>query len=177
MTISPTSGPTTGSTSVKISGGPWDPETIMFTTVMFGGYAATNVDQDPNGTSDGTNYSGLIATTPSQSAGKVDVIVTTPDKDSGTTSGTFTYEFIVSGIVPNSGKADDVVIISGNDLANVSEVDFGGSTSAQFGSIDPLRIWAIAPSVISGGHVVSSGGVDVTVKSPRGSDKKTFTYS
>jgi hypothetical protein len=166
MTISPTSGPTTGSTSVKISGGPWDPETIMFTTVMFGGYAATNVDQDPNGTSDGTNYSG-----------KVDVIVTTPDKDSGTTSGTFTYEFIVSGIVPNSGKADDVVIISGNDLANVSEVDFGGSTSAQFGSIDPLRIWAIAPSVISGGHVVSSGGVDVTVKSPRGSDKKTFTYS
>src|SRR5208282_1471116 len=44
MTNGTKCGPTTGGTSVEIFGGPWDEETIMFTTVMFGERAATKVN-------------------------------------------------------------------------------------------------------------------------------------
>ena len=165
-----------GNTSVTISGGPWDEETIMFTTVMFGRYEAPNVDLGTvASTSGGTTYNSLIATTPPQSAGKVNVTVSTPDNDSGTTTGTFTYEFNVSGIVPTSGTVNEwgdvIAIITGNDLADVSRIDFEDNNPARIGFIDPLHIWAIVPPPVSG-----AGQVDVKVTSPHGEGKTKFTY-
>lgn len=76
-------GPTTGGTSVEIFGGPWDEETIMFTTVMFGEYAATNVDvgDEEKTRDDYKTYKSIKATSPPQKAGTVSITVITPGKD------------------------------------------------------------------------------------------------
>ncbi|WP_198134517.1 fibronectin type III domain-containing protein [Geotalea uraniireducens] len=77
--ISPTSGPTDGSTSVTITGTNF----TGATTVTIGGAAATSVTV--------VNATTLTATTPSGTAGVRDVVVTTPG-GTGTGTGLFTYK-------------------------------------------------------------------------------------
>jgi uncharacterized repeat protein (TIGR02543 family) len=77
--ISPSSGPTAGGTSVTISGTGF----VSGITVTIGGTEATNVFFG--------SATSLTATTPALSAGAKDVVVTTPDTQTGTLTGGFTY--------------------------------------------------------------------------------------
>jgi IPT/TIG domain len=72
--ISPTSGPTTGGTSVTITGANF----VSGATVAFGGTAATGVTVVSSTT--------ITATTPPMAAGTVPVKVTNPDGSSATLS-------------------------------------------------------------------------------------------
>lgn len=77
--ISPTSGPTTGGTTVTITGSGF----TGATSVTFGGTAATFTVN---------NSTSITATSPAHSSGAVDVIVTTPSGSSPNTSAdNFTY--------------------------------------------------------------------------------------
>lgn len=77
--VSPSSGPTTGGTSISITGTGF----ANGATVSVGGAAATSV----NVTSDTT----ITAVTPAGSAGSADVVVTLPGSLSATITGGFTY--------------------------------------------------------------------------------------
>ncbi|MFJ8896826.1 InlB B-repeat-containing protein [Leifsonia sp. NPDC102414] len=78
-TISPTSGPIAGGTSVTISGA-----ALLGTTgVDFGGVPGTNLVVDPSGTS-------LTVATPAHAVGPVDVVVHNPNGDA-TSTGAFTF--------------------------------------------------------------------------------------
>ena len=113
--IDPSSGPTTGGTPVKIFDGCWDEETIMFTTVMFGEYAAPKVEGgDAEKTCDDYKiYKSIIATSPPQKEGPVPITVTTPGKDPVKT-GDFTYTFDVSDVHPSHAVVpkDKIVVVN-----------------------------------------------------------------
>ena len=74
--ISPSSGPSAGGTSVRISGTGF----VSGATVSFGGAAATQVTV--------TSSTSITATTPAHSAGAVTVTVINPDNSSGSLSST-----------------------------------------------------------------------------------------
>ncbi|MFL6214057.1 MAG: IPT/TIG domain-containing protein [Blastocatellia bacterium] len=77
--ISPTSGPSSGGTSVTISGANF----LSGATVTFGGTSAINVIV--------SNSTTITATTPANTTGAVDVTVTNTDGQSGTLANGFTY--------------------------------------------------------------------------------------
>ena len=77
--ITPNTGPTTGGTSVTISGSGF----VSGATVSLGGAFATNVAIP--------NSNTITATTGPRSAGVVDVVVTNPDNQSATLAQAFTY--------------------------------------------------------------------------------------
>ncbi len=170
-------GPTTGGTPVTIQGGPWDEETIMFTTVMFGELAATKVDVGPEREPcDGyTIYKSIIATSPPHKEGPVPITVITPGKKP-VKRDDFTYTFRVSDVRPSHAvvpkEGDPVlVIIRGDDLADVSKVEFG-ETPAKFVKIDPTQIWAVVPPREKAETVI----VHVTTPRGRNKEKPSFTY-
>ncbi len=89
--ISPTSGPTTGGTSVTITGTGF----TSSATVMFGSVTATAVTVN--------SATSISATSPAESAGTVNVTVTTPSGTSATsTADQFTY---VVPVAPVTGDA------------------------------------------------------------------------
>jgi hypothetical protein len=164
MTIEPKTGTTAGGTSVKISGGPWDEETVRFTTVMFGDRAATKVDVgEKDATSDDyITYKSIKATSPPHRAGPVRITVITPGNRRTTEKDSFTYSFVVSKVTPPKGKVTtegDTVVIGGK--------------RARFGLINPSHIWAIVP------YSETLGAVPVKVKTSRGenSDTSKFEYT
>ena len=77
--ISPTSGSTSGGTSVTITGTNF----VSGATVSLGGSAATGVSV--------VSSTSITATTPAHAAGAVNVVVTNPDTQSGTLNSGFTY--------------------------------------------------------------------------------------
>jgi IPT/TIG domain len=77
--ISPTSGTTSGGTSVTITGTGF----LSGATVSLGGSSATNITV--------VSSTSITATTPAHTAGTVDVVVTNTDSQSGTLSNGYTY--------------------------------------------------------------------------------------
>jgi len=77
--VSPPSGPTAGGTSITITGTGF----VAGATVTLGGTAASNVAV--------LNTTSITALTPAHAAGAVDVVVTNPNAQSGTSTGGFTY--------------------------------------------------------------------------------------
>ena len=117
--ITPPTGPTTGGTTVTITGA----NLTGTTSVTFDGVPATNVTVAPGGGS-------LTAVTPAHAAGPVDVAVTTP-AGTDTLPGAFTYVAAAptaTGITPNSGPAagGQTVTITGTGLADATQVTFDG---------------------------------------------------
>jgi hypothetical protein len=82
--ITPASGPTTGGTTVTITGANF----VSGATVSFGGTPASNVTV--------AGSTGITATTAAHAAGQVDVVVTNPDGQSATLSNGFTYTTTVA---------------------------------------------------------------------------------
>jgi hypothetical protein len=156
--ISPSSGPGGGGTTVTVNG-------IGFagvSKVKFGTAAATHV----------TIYSDskLTAATPAASADTVNVQVTTP---SGTISGpSFSYVPAITKINPNTGPLEGgvTVTVSGYALSSTYTFDFGSSPATAVSCSSEKQCTMVIPA-----H--SPGKVSVIVKSPIGNSKSfNFTY-
>ncbi|AKC82840.1 hypothetical protein IMCC26134_08760 [Verrucomicrobia bacterium IMCC26134] len=160
--LSPSTGLTTGGTSVTLRG-------INFlgtSSVTFGGTAATIVSVT------GTE---ITVTSPAHAAVAVNVVVTTPG-GSSTDVATFTYTApptpVVDVLSPSTGltTGGTSVTLSGINFLGTSSVTFGG-TAATIVSVTGTEITVTSPA-----H--AAGAVNVVVTTPGGSstDVVTFTY-
>ena len=163
--VSPSAGPVAGGTTVTITG----TNLTGQTAVDFGSTAGT-VTADTGTT--------ITVTAPAESAGTVDVTVTTPIGTSATSSADhFTYDGVptVTAVSPNAGPLGGTtgVTITGTNLTGQTAVDFGasaGTVTADTGT----TITVNAPAE-------SAATVDVTVTTPGGtsatSSNDHFTYT
>jgi len=167
VSISVTSGPASGGTSVTISGTAF----TGATGVSFGTRAAARFTVN--------NSTSITAVSPSAPAGTVDVTVTSAGGRSATSSAdqfTFVGLPVVSSISPNSGSVlgGTTVTISGAHLLGATAVRFGG-TATGFWVNDDASITAYAPA----GEQPQR--VDVTVTSLGGTSARSaadrFTYT
>jgi hypothetical protein len=167
--VSPSSGPTTGGTSITITG----TALTGATSVKFGGTKASAYSVN--------NDTTIVATSPAAQAGAVDVTVTTPGGTSATNSGdTFTYNPppvpTVTNVSPGSGPdtGGASVTITGTGFTGAAAVNFGPGNPATFTVSNGTTIMATAPAT---GTV---GAVDVTVTTPGGtsttSSADQYTY-
>ena len=160
--VSPNTGPTTGGTSVTISGR----HLGTTTSVRFGGVEAVFTQLDST---------SIIATTPAHAAGTVDIVVTTL---LGTAVGAslFTYEAVtptVTSVSPNIGPTagGTSVTITGTNFTGATAVTFGGTAATSFTVNSATSITAVTPE-----H--AAGAVDVRVTTPGGTGVGggLFTY-
>ena len=167
--VTPTSGPVAGGTSVTIAGTNF----VSGATVTFGGSSATTVTV--------TNSTTMTAVTPAHAAGAVNVVVTNPDGQSGTKANGFTYTTpqapapTVTGVSPNTGPGagGTSVTISGTNFVSGATVSFGGVAASNVNVASGTSISAVTPA-----H--AAGAVNVTVTNPdgqSGSLTNAFTYS
>jgi IPT/TIG domain/Carboxypeptidase regulatory-like domain len=162
--INPTSGPTAGGTSVTINGA----NLSSASAVNFG--ATLGIITADSATS-------ITATSPAESAGTVDVTVTTPGGPSATSSAdNFTYVTApsVTGVIPNSGPTagGTSVTVSGTNLSGATSESFGASS----GVITADSTTSITATAPPGGArtvditVTTAGGISATSVADR------FTY-
>ncbi len=164
--ISPRSGPTSGGTSVTITGTGFSGTTA----VRFGATNATNV----------TVYSAtqITATSPAGAgAGTVDVTVTTPAGISATSAADqFTYAGAptVTSISPSSGAS------AGGTTVNINGTGFNGTTAVKFGATSATTVTVYSDTQMDAKSPAGTGTVDVTVTTPSGTSAATaadqFTY-
>jgi hypothetical protein len=152
--VSPTTGPTSGATSVTVSGSGFSGATA----VSFGSRAATSFTVNSD--------SSITATSPAASAGTVDIRVTNGFGTSGTSSvDQFTYVAApsVSSVNPSSGTTlgGGSVTISGATFTGATAVSFGGTPATGFTVNSDSSITATVPAG-------SAGTVDVRVTTPYG---------
>ena len=146
--ISTTSGPTSGGTSVTITGTGLN----VATAVYFG--------SDPASFTLGTATS-LTAVAPAEAAGTVDITVANPGGTRSATSSADQYTYVaaptVTGISPSEGPASGgtSVTITGSNFASGATVDFGTNAAMNVTVNSSTSLTATAPA--------GSGTVDVTV--------------
>jgi subtilase family serine protease len=164
--LSPTSGPTAGGTSVTITG-------TAFTgasAVKFGATSATTYT---------VNSATQITATDPAGTGVVDVTVTTPSGGTSTTSSADHFTYVapptITGLNPTSGPATGgtIVTITGTGFTGASAVKFGATSATTYTVNSATQITATDPA--------GSGVVDVTVTIPAGGTSATssadhFTY-
>ncbi len=159
--LTPTSGSTTGGTTVTISG----THLLGASTVKFGTTTAASYTV--------TNATTIKAKTKAHAAGKVKVFVTTPG---GTTTRTG-FTFVVPAptltkLTPASGAAagGTAVTITGTHLLSASKVTFGTTTAASYTVTNATTIKAVTKA-----H--AAGKVKVFVTTPGGTATTTgFTF-
>jgi len=163
--LSVSTGPTSGGTSVVLTG----LNLTGATAVQFGSADASSFTVD--------SATQITAVSPSASAGNVNIRVTTPFGISATSSAnqfTFIAPPTVSGISPNLGltSGGTSVILTGTNFSTATSVNFGLS-SASFIIDSNTQITATSPAN-------SAGTVDITVTTPYGtsttSSADEFTY-
>ncbi len=162
--IAPTTGGTTGGTTVTITGTGF----IGASGVQFGAAAASSYSV--------VSASSITAVSPPGSAGTVDITVTTLAGTSVTSGADkFTYGTTVSGISPNSGPD------SGGTVVNLLGSGFTGATSVMFGSIAATTFTVNSDTSLSATAPAGTGTVDITVTSPSGTSATSvndrFTYT
>jgi len=157
--VSPNTGPATGNTIVTITGTGF---TSSGMTVKFGTVTAvfTYIDTTT-----------IVAVAPAQSAGTVNVVVTTPGGTSPNTSAddhtdTGTSVPVVTSVSPASGPIGTTIIITGTGFAGVTSVTVGG-VSASFTVVLSTQITATVPAG------TPAGVVDVRVTGPGGMSANT----
>ncbi|MGD0534982.1 MAG: glycine-rich domain-containing protein [Methanoregula sp.] len=164
--ISPATGPLSGTTSVVITGTGF----TGATTVKFGTTAATSFTV--------TNATSITAVSPAGSAGTVDITVTTPYGTSATvTADQYTYVTgpTVTGISPATGPLSGTtsVVITGTGFTGATTVKFGTTAATSFTVTNATSITAVSPAG-------SAGTVDITVTTPYGtsatSSADKYTY-
>jgi hypothetical protein len=164
--VTPSTGPVGGGTSVTILGAGFTGATAL----SFG----ANAQPTFNVVDDGT----ITASSPSGSPGVVDVIVTTPGGNNTPAAGDqFTYVGppTVGSVLPNDGPlAGGIsVLVTGTNFTGATNVSFGGTAATAFNVNNDTQIAATSPAG-------SAGPVDVTVTTPFGTSVTgggdTFTY-
>jgi len=164
--VVPDHGPTDGATTVKIKG----KNLITASAVVFGTTPATSFTIQGN---------SVVATSPAETAGPVDVRVTTSDGTTAISSGDqFTYELstpTIQNIGPKSGASigGTKVSIVGSNLSGATVVNFGATPSPSFTVISPKVIEAVSPPG-------ALGTVAISVTTPDGTTPADpadlFTY-
>ena len=163
--VSPNVGPTTGGTTVAITG----VNLAGATSVKFGANAVTPVN---------VTSTGLEATAPA-GTGTVDITVTTPAGTSNPVSADhFTYEAVpaITKLSLKSGPSTGgtSVTVTGTELAGVSGVKFGSVSASTFTVVSATSITVMSPPSIG-------GMVDVTVSNLAGTSaitsKDHFKYT
>ena len=165
--LSPASGPTTGGTTVAITGTDFQ----QGATVVFGNVPAAKINS--------VTSTSIEAVTPVHDAGNVDVTVTNPDTRSDTLLVAFTFAGspppiggpapTISSVLPNSGPVigGTVVTITGTDFQSGATVTFGQSPAAAVVFNSATQLKATTPA-----H--AAGPVDVIVRNP---DTQSATVS
>ncbi len=164
--LSPTSGPTSGGTTVTITGSGF----TGATGVVFGSTPATSFQV--------TSDTQITATDPAEAAGTVDVQVTSAfGTSSKVASDQFTYTNgpSVSSVSPASGPVGGgtTVTIEGSGFGGATAVSFGATAATSFNVVSDTEIAATAPAE-------AAGTVDVVVTTPYGTSAKSaaddFSY-
>ncbi|MBE0611948.1 MAG: IPT/TIG domain-containing protein [Dehalococcoidia bacterium] len=157
--VSPNTGPATGNTIVTITGTGF---TSSGMTVKFGAVTAvfTYIDTTT-----------IVAVAPAQSAGTVNVVVTTPGGTSPNTSADdYTYTGtsvpVVTSVSPASGPIGTTIIITGTGFTGVTSVTVGGVSAAHTVN-SSTQITATVPAG------TPAGVVDVRVTGPGGTSANT----
>src|SRR5207244_6628147 len=169
--ISPTSGPTGGGTSVAITGTNF----INGATVAFGLTASATVTVN-------SATSITAVSPPTLSPGTVDVIVTTSGGTStNTVADDFTYTAVtpsVSSVSPNNGPSGGgtSVTITGTNFITGATVAFGATAATNVTVVSSTSITATSPATISPPstvdvRVTTSGGTSPIVAADH------FTYN
>jgi hypothetical protein len=167
--ISPSSGPAAGGTSVTVTPGT---SFLGATVVDFGTTPGTDIVVNGAGTS-------LTVTSPAETAGAVDVTVTTPGGTSLANS-FYQYTFVaaptVTDVSPSSGTetGGQSVTITGTNFTSTTEsVDFGTTSATNFTESNPDLLIAISPAEAAGAvnvTVTTIGGTSAT------SSADTYTF-
>ena len=163
--ISPSSGPTSGGTTVTISGANF----ASGATVTFGGTVAASVTV--------SSSSQIVAVTPSHLAGSAGVIVQVSGQSSSS-SVNFLYNVLtptVTSVVPNSGPTagGTTVTITGTNFLAGALVLFGTAPATNVTVVSATQIQATTPAN-------AAGPANVTVQDPgnvSGSSSGGFTYT
>ena len=163
--VTPSTGPTTGGTSVAITGQGF----TGATTVKFGSTSAPSfvVNSDTQ----------ITATSPAESGGVVDITVTTPQTTSATGAAdkfTFATFPVVTGISPSQGDpaGGTTVVISGSGFTGATSVTFATSPAISLTVNSDSQITVVTPP--------GSGLVSVVVTTPSGSsnpNQASYLYS
>ena len=155
--ITPSSGPAAGGTSVTIAG-----TNLSGASVTFGGTAATGVT---------ATATQITCTTPAGSAGAVDVVATTVG-GSATSAAGYTYVAAptITSITPDDGTTagGTSVTIAGTNLSGAS-VTFGGTAAT--------GVTATATQITCTTPAHAAGAVDVVVTTIGGSATSTGGYT
>ncbi|WP_181725085.1 IPT/TIG domain-containing protein [Nocardia gipuzkoensis] len=158
--VSPSQGPTTGGTTVTLTG----TNLTGATAVTFGATPAVSFT---------VNSATQVTAVAPPGSGTVQVTVTTP---AGTSNGV-SYAYIpvtaptLTSVVPSSGPAagGTTVTLTGTGLSSATSVRFG-ATAASFTVVSATQITALAPP--------GAGTVQVTVITPGGtSNGVPYTYA
>jgi len=165
--VSPSSGPTGGTTTVVITG-------TNLSTATFVKFGATNA---ASFTVDSATQ--ITATSPAGSAGTVDITVTTTGGGTSATSASDQFTYVaaptVTGISPSSGPTGGTtsVVITGTNLSGTTAVKFGATNASGYTVNSSTQITATAPAG-------SAGTVDITVTTVGGTSATSasdqYTY-
>ncbi|GGX78802.1 IPT/TIG domain-containing protein [Streptomyces anandii] len=156
--LTPSSGPTTGGTTVTLNGN----DLLGASAVRFGGTAASSFTVD--------SATQITAVTPAHAAGTAAVTVTTP----GGTSNSLAYAYVatpvLTSLTPAQGPAQSatIVTLTGSNLGTATGVLFDSAPSP-FTVFSPSQLTATAPAG-------SAGAVTVKVTTPAGSSN-SLTYT
>jgi hypothetical protein len=159
--ITPNTGPTTGGTSVTISGTDFVPDAV----VSFGSAPATDVTLNAAGTS-------FQATAPPGAASTVDVTVT----DSDGTSATSVNDLFGYGTPTVSSVAPDAGPVAGGQDVIVAGTGFVPGTTVYFGAtVSPsVTILAGGSGLVAVAPAGTPGAIDITVTTPQGTSPTTL---
>lgn len=169
--VTPASGPTTGGTTVTITGTGFSGAT----RVAFGAVAATSFTVVSN--------TEITAVTPVQPAGVRPVLVTTTLGGTNAALGppdSFSYIApipSVASVSPQSGPVSGgtTVTITGTGFTGTTKVAFGAVAAVSFAVVSDTEITAVTPAQPAGTrvvHVTTAGGVT----SPSAGPSDEFTY-
>jgi hypothetical protein len=169
ISITPSSGPLAGGTSITITGTGF----VSGASMTIGGITATYSFVSSN---------SLTANTPSGTVGAKNVVVTNPDTQTSNTNITFTYAAAptVTSVTPNAGitaGGTAVTIIGtgfygGGSTSAVSAVKFGSSNAASYTVNSDTRISAVTPPGTA--HTVN---VVITTSGGDGTLNNGYTYA
>lgn len=167
--VSPNTGPTTGSTVIAITGSNF----VTGATVRIGGTLATNVVV--------ANANTITALTPAGTAGAQNVTVTNPGGLFAVLNNGFTYTTIsgptpsLSAVSPSSGPfaGGTPITLTGSNFVSGATVRIGGTLAIGTAFVNTTTLTATTPAGTVGSQsvqIVNPGGGSVTLPS-------AFTYT
>jgi len=159
--VSPKAGPTTGGTTVPITGANF----LAGASVKFGAAASATVTF--------VSATQLKAVAPAHAAGTVDVTVSTPGGTSAIVAGDH-YAYgapTVTSFTPTSGITGSIVTINGTGFVPGATVKFGAKASATVTFVSGTQIKATVPN----GAV--TGKISVTTAAGTGTSAANFTVT